>query len=75
MKIRRQDADFTLGGEVVAVFSSVSISSTYSGNAFANFVGFQSFHAEIRAKGFGCNRCDDYLCFEEVMCMTKKADF
>lgn len=38
MGIRRQDADFTLGGEDSVVFYPVTISSTYSGNAFNNFL-------------------------------------
>lgn len=75
MKIRRQDSNLTLRGEVSVVFCPVTISSSYSCNAFANFVPFQNFRAEIRAKVFGCNRCDAYLSFEEVMRIAKMSDF
>ena len=71
MKIRWQDADLTLGGEVPVVFCPVTISSTYSGNAFANLVPFQSFRAEIKPKGFGCDRCNTYLSFEKAIPMEK----
>ena len=69
------DAEFTLGGEVSAISCRVSILCTYSTNAFANLVPFQNFPAEIKPKVFGCNRCDAYLSFEEVMRMAKRAYF
>ena len=64
MGICHQDADFTHGGEGSIVFYPVRVSSIYGSNAFVNFVPFQNFRAEIRAKVFGWNRYAPFLCLE-----------
>ncbi|MBA7715307.1 hypothetical protein ES703_124348 [subsurface metagenome] len=69
MEIRQQDSNLTLRGEASAISCPVGILCTYGCNALVNCFPFQNFRAEIKPKGFGCNRCDVYLSFEEVMTM------